>query len=78
MTTGQEPSDYQARIRDRAYVIWEREGRPDESPSELRQRAERMIAAEEHTRQEKAPPERGLSFLDIRKPDHRGPTLNRG
>ena len=59
MTTGHEPSDYQARIRDRAYAIWEREGRPDLHPSELWRRAERMIAAKERAPQEKAPPERG-------------------
>jgi hypothetical protein len=51
MTTGQESSDHQARIRDRAYAIWEREGRPDLEPSELWQRAERMIAAKERAHQ---------------------------
>ena len=59
MTTGQESSDHQARIRDRAYTIWEQEGRPDGTPAELWQRAERMIAAKERAHQEKAPPERG-------------------
>ena len=57
MTTGQESPDRQARIRNRAYEIGERKGRPNESPSELWQRAERMIAAKERARQEEGPTE---------------------
>ena len=48
MTFDRDPFDRQARIRDRAYAIWEQEGRPNGEHLECLQRAERQIDAEEH------------------------------
>jgi hypothetical protein len=59
MIPNHQASDYEARIKDRAYLIWEREGRQDTTPSELWQRAERMIAAKERATRAQASPERG-------------------
>jgi Protein of unknown function (DUF2934) len=38
---------FTARLRDVAYAIWEREGRPNVDPRELWQRAKSLVAAEE-------------------------------
>ncbi len=47
MTSDRDSLDRQARIRDRAYAIWEREGRPDGKHLECLQRAERQIEDED-------------------------------
>jgi hypothetical protein len=46
-TTAQESAEHHAIVGDRAYAIWEEEGQSAGNPSELWQRAERMVAAKE-------------------------------
>ena len=48
--TGQtENSDTEQRIRERAYELWELEGRPEGSPEAYWHRAKELIEAETHS-----------------------------
>jgi hypothetical protein len=42
-----EREDPEARIRDRAYALWEEEGRPEGRAAEHWERARRLVEAEE-------------------------------
>jgi Protein of unknown function (DUF2934) len=71
MTIDRDLIDRQAKIRDRAYAIWESEGRPNGQHLECLQRAEHQIEAGERGSEGYALPGRDIGREDATADPHR-------